>query len=141
MGYTHYFEQNKEVEPAAWKAICDDFRKLLASALLTTPLPIQREEHESSPPLIDDGFIVFNGRGSQAHEPMVLERNGRGFHFCKTQRKAYDSAVTALLCLANFHAPGVWDITSDGLRSDWQEGLLLAKLVQPTCDIPVMVMW
>lgn len=52
MGYTHYFEQMKPAEPAAWQAICDDFRKMMATALLSQPLPIQREAEDAGQPRV-----------------------------------------------------------------------------------------
>lgn len=136
MGYTHYMDQIKPAEPEAWAAICDSFRKLQATALISKPLPIQREDEDKSQPFVDDNFIIFNGIGNDAHETMVLERDGRGFHFCKTARKPYDRAVTALLILADFHSPDTWVVTSDGEPDDWQEGLELARTVQPDCNLP-----
>jgi len=129
-------DQIKPAEPAAWQAICDDFRKMMATALLSKQLPIQREDDRGDQPLVDDGYIIFNGIGDNGHETMVLQRQGFGFQFCKTARKPYDRVVTALLILANFHSPYTWVITSDGEPDDWQEGLELARTVQPECNLP-----
>lgn len=136
MGYTHYFEQMKPAEPAAWQAICDDFRKMMATALLSQPLPIQREAEDAGQPRVDDTYIIFNGIGNNGHETMVLQRYGREFQFCKTARKPYDRVVTALLILADFHSPNTWLVTSDGEPDDWQEGLELARTVRPECNLP-----
>ena len=136
MGFSHYFEQLKPAEPAAWQAICDDFRKMMATALLSQPLPIQREDEDGGQPLVDDTYIVFNGIGNNGHETMVLQRDGKGFQFCKTARKPYDRVVTALLILADFHSPNTWLVTSDGEPDDWQEGLELARTVRPECNLP-----
>lgn len=136
MGYTHYMDQIKPAEPIAWQAICDDFRKMMATALLSKPLPIQRDDDLEGHPLIDNTYIVFNGIGNNGHETMVLQRDGKGFQFCKTARKPYDRAVTALLILADFHSPNTWLITSDGEPNDWQEGLELARTVRPECNLP-----
>ena len=136
MGYSHYFEQMKPAEPAAWQAICDDFRKMMATALLNQPLPIQREDEDGGQPLVDDTYIIFNGIGNNGHETMVLQRDGKEFQFCKTARKPYDRVVTALLILADFHSPNTWLITSDGEPDDWQEGLELARTVRPECNLP-----
>ncbi len=136
MGYTQYMDQIKPAEPEAWQAICDDFRKMMATALLSQPLPIQREDEDGGQPLVDDTYIIFNGIGNNGHETTVLQRDGKGFQFCKMARKPYDRAVTALLILADFHSPNTWLITSDGEPSDWQEGLELARTVQPDCNLP-----
>tara|TARA_B100001559_G_scaffold296902_1_gene280314 strand:- start:2568 stop:2981 length:414 start_codon:yes stop_codon:yes gene_type:complete len=129
-------DQLKPAEPAAWQAICDDFRKMMATALLSQPLPIQREDEVGGQPLVDSKYIIFNGIGNNGHETMVLQRDGEGFQFCKTAHKPYDRAVTALLILADFHSPNTWLVKSDGAPDDWQEGLELARTVQPECNLP-----
>jgi len=136
MGYTHYFDQIKPADEQEWSNLCDAFRKLMATALLTESLPIQREEDDSSPPHIDVQYIIFNGIGDDAHETMVLDRKGMGFQFCKTEHKPYDIAVTALLVLADHCCPNTWVISSDGAVEDWVDGVLLARLVEPECKIP-----
>lgn len=136
MGYSHYMDQIKPAEPIAWQAICDDFRKMMATALLNQPLPIQLESDDGGQPLVDDTYIIFNGIGNNGHETMVLQRDGKEFQFCKTARKPYGRVVTALLILADFHSPNTWLVTSDGEPDDWQEGLELARTVQPDCNLP-----
>ncbi|KAJ4458026.1 hypothetical protein PAPYR_6284 [Paratrimastix pyriformis] len=136
MGYTQYFTQLRPVEPLAWESICRDFRNMIAIALLNDPLPIQLSYDDASPPLISDNEIIFNGIGGNGCESMVLQREGSGFQFCKTRQLPYDRVVTALLILADYHAPGTWNIHSDGSSSDWREGLELARTVQPDCVLP-----
>ena len=140
MGYAHYFNRLQECPPEWWDAICEDFRKLQATAvLLNQPLPIQAEYDDSSPPEISDQHIRFNGIGGDAYETFYLapaNLEGDGFQSCKTNHRPYDLAVTALLCLVHYHAPGVWDISSDGTIIDWTPGLILARQVQPECSLP-----
>lgn len=140
MGYSHYFTRDQDCPPEWWAALCEDFRKLQATAvLLNQPLPIQAEYDDSSPPEISDQHIRFNGIGNDGCETFYLTRSGvagRGFQCCKTNQRAYDIAVTALLCLVHYHAPDVWRILSDGSVIDWIPGLTLARQVQPECNLP-----
>ena len=120
MGYTHYVKQSKPASDEQWTAVCNDFKKFRAAALLGKPFPIQREFDDSSAVLIDDECIIFNGIGEDAHETFMLEKAGDGFSFCKTERKPYDTAVITVLILANHHAPDVWEVSSDGGIQEWQ---------------------
>lgn len=138
MGYTHYFACTNPCPPEWWTAICEDFRKLQATALLLgQPLAIQREADDPSPPYIGPDGIRFNGIGKDACETFLLRPHSEGFNFCKTRARPYDLAVTALLCLVHYHAPDVWNIESDGSIVDWTPGLTLARQVQPECTCPI----
>ncbi len=136
MGYTHYFTQKKDADVGQWNQITKHFKQLMTFALIDKPLLIQRESDNGNPPCVDTNMIAFNGRGDNGHETMVLERCGSGFQFCKTARKPYDTAVIALLCLANHYAPDVWGIGSDGDKEEWADGLALARTVEPAATLP-----
>ncbi|KAJ4458025.1 hypothetical protein PAPYR_6283 [Paratrimastix pyriformis] len=136
MGYSQCFTQLRPVEPFEWESICKDFRKMMVIALMNDPLPIQLSFADDSPALISDNEIIFNGSEGDCCESMVLQREGGGFQCVKTRLRPYDRVVTALLILADYHAPGTWIISSEGRSSDWQEGLELARTVQPDCVLP-----
>ena len=123
MGYTHYFRQSEPATDRQWDAICMAFKKCLSAGLITYPMPIQRESDDTSPAVISQEAITFNGIGDLGHETMHLEKAGEGRQFCKTARKPYDLAVCSLLILANHYAPGVWKISTDGSREDWMPAL------------------
>ena len=124
MGYTHYWRQDRgPATTEQWLAITNAFRTLLSHS----PVPVQREDDDNGPPMITDQHIAFNGIGGAGHETMWMGKNAPGFNFCKTARKPYDLLVTALLILADHHAPGVWDITSDGEVENWQPALDLVN--------------
>jgi len=127
MGYTHYFEQLKVPTYIEWNNITTDFRKLIASAFITKPLPIQRESDDPVAVLINDEVIAFNGIGDDGHETMCLQCNSIGFNFCKTNFKPYDAVVTALLIIVNHHAPDCYSIRSDGDQFEWQNGMDLVN--------------
>lgn len=120
MGFSHYWRQKSIPTTEQWNAIANDFNKLQAAALITTPFPIQRKCDDAAAPVVTNEYISFNGIGEDGHETMMLEKYGRDFNFCKTADKPYDRAVVALLILAHHHAPGVWEISSDGSKEDWQ---------------------
>jgi hypothetical protein len=119
MGYTHYWRSYAEATDAQWRAIENDFRRLLRHS----PVKVAENSEDYDPPVVDSECICFNGVGSDGHETMVFTPTPQGFNFCKTARKPYDLLVTALLILADHHAPGVWTITSDGDAADWQPAL------------------
>ena len=139
MGYTHYFQQLKDVEPEAWQQIIDHFRRLLTLQLVKgEPLPIQFESDHPSPPEINEECIRFNGIGEEGCETMLLERvSNKQFTFCKTRRRAYDTSVVALLILADHFAPGAYEIQSDGDPTDWLPGLDLVRQVLPEAQSPL----
>lgn len=135
MGYSHYFENKKDCPPEDWEKITDAFKRLQAAAIINNdPLLIQEKSDSASAPGVDDTGIWFNGIEDDGHETFHLTRVGSGrFNCCKTALKPYDRVVVAVLCLANFFAPGVWDIGSDGADYEWQDGLALARTVEPNC--------
>ena len=85
-------------------------------------------ENQGEPPVVSVAGIYFNGIACNAHEdfflPRVMEAGYRGdkyrFNFCKTARKPYDVAVGAIMLSMHHHAPGAWDLDSDG---DGDEGI------------------
>ena len=79
------------------------------------------EDKESSPPRANNNEIVFNGFKDLSHETFILTPAINGFNFCKTARKPYDVAVTALLIYIYSIKSNI-KITSDGNYEDWQAG-------------------
>ena len=141
MGYTHYFEQTRDFTDKEWRSITafsgnllknDDAKKVI--------------DHKHDQKLeINSKKIFFNGIKNDGHETFVLNklkgrhpdyytpqeiRKAKGvFNFCKTARKPYDQYVVAFLCGVNVIAPGALYITSDGWKSEWKDGLDLARYV------------
>ena len=141
MGYSHYFENKQDCPPEDWEKITDAFKRMQATAIINNdPLLIQEESDSASAPGVDDTGIWFNGIEDDGHETFHLTRVDSGrFNCCKTALKPYDRVVVAVLCLANFFAPGVWNIVSDGPNYEWQDGLALARTVEPNCPMPGML--
>ena len=128
MGYTHYWEL-PEIGKETWAKIQAASKEVVAEVT-----NLQLEYDNPDPPLVDSDYIRFNGQGSAGHETFFLERDGlRGFNFCKTARKPYDEAVTAVLCIVGHHLTRAgtlkepYHISSDGYFSDWTGRELATK--------------
>lgn len=120
MGYTHYFGQNRGATIEEWSAITADVKKLVEKG----GVPLWSEYDEpGTAPVIDADQILFNGCAEDGHETFYLQRDlYPQFNFCKTVRKPYDLIVCGVLIIAEKHAPGAWDIGSDGSygEGEWQ---------------------
>lgn len=138
MGYSHYWRPKEKPTTAQWQYIVSGFKKLQAAALLTTSLPIQRDDTYSSPPEVDETCIIFNGIGDAGHETFYVEYNTEAdFNCCKTARKPYDLVVMAVLLLMHRYAPRAWSISSDGGEKDWLPALdLVNSLGIGECFLP-----
>jgi len=130
MGYTHYWKL-PEIDEETWAKI------QAASKEVVAEVPnLQYEFSDAGPPVVGPDIIRFNGKGQDGHETFYVERaNPGGFNFCKTARKPYDEAVTAVLCIVGHHLTkegtlkDPYYISSDGYFSDWGEGRELATKV------------
>jgi hypothetical protein len=133
MGYTHYWDKKKKINKSAWDSICRDAKKAIAGSEV-----VQREMDNRDRPEIGENVIAFNGVEHDGHETFFLEReNPDGF--CKTARKPYDKYVTAVLCIAWWHAGDSINVYSDGYSDDWDAGLKIAKSVIPEIEVPSQV--
>ena len=63
-----------------------------------------------------------------------LKNKYKGFRFCKTNRKPYDSSVVACLIFIHNIDKNNMKIRSDGKLTDWHEGLDLCKAIYPHKD-------
>lgn len=136
MGYTHYFQQQREITDEEWITICQDAEQILDRAKTEGIQLVYEYDQTDFPPSVTPELIRFNGVLGDGHEtfylPRKMEPGYRGetyrFNFCKTARKPYDAAVGAILISMNDHAPGAWDIASDGGREDWSGCIELYEL-------------
>ena len=124
MDYTHYWNQKTEPTYMQWLEIMEHFKHILLHTAMEETHCIQYESDDSSPVLITNGHIQFNGIDDEGHETFGLSRINVGeFEFCKTANKPYDKFVVYVLILAHNLAPGCYVITSDGDANDWQKDL------------------
>lgn len=167
MGYTHYWTQKRNFTVSEWKQIQEDIGAILTHAETVAGITLADGNGDGGTrPVITAEHIAFNGLGEDAHETFFVSRKisppaydgaQRGWDFCKTARKPYDTAVTACLCyLATAtrredpltHEPILGSeplaVTSDGDGSEWLTGLELARQALPrlanTLDLPLPIM-
>ena len=122
MGYTQYYQQQRTVTNTEWEGIMTDAAQII-QATIDSGIPLARSyEEQDQPPSVGLSVISFNGIACNGHEdfflPRVMEVGWQGekyrFNFCKTARKPYDVAVGAIMLSMHHHAPGAWDLASDG---------------------------
>jgi hypothetical protein len=142
MTYQHYFSYQASAEEirAMWPRLRADTATILDAVRLrgiglTGPLGY-------GDPVIESQTIAFNGLGSGMGEALLLSLDTelatispeasapftRGF--CKTHRRPYDMAVTAVLLRAWTLAPEHVAIGSDGTwKEDWQPARRLVSVL------------
>ena len=158
MGYTHYWTQKKNIKSADWIVMQAAMIRILAVAqAFGTSIcgPEGSGSFESNTERFafngDESFdcsytYVSSLDGQErrveqmgAHESFGIERKRSanyqakitGRSFCKTARKPYDIACTAIGCYLDTFWPEHFEFTSDGELKDWQAGLALAVAALP----------
>lgn len=136
MGYTHYTRNLKHTE-AAWEKVCEFAGKVFQymESKGVVLLNDQHEDEEKVPPLVTSEQIRFNGMGRDSHETFILNRMGEDFEFCKTARKPYDLAVSAILIYSSSMSHD-GEISSDGIVGtytdrEWYDAWMLTRLIAP----------
>ena len=132
MGYTHYWKLPK-INKKTWAKIQAAAKEIVTEV----PNLLQDSFDTTKPPVVGPDIIQFNGKGQDGHETFYVQRSDPGgFNFCKTARKPYDKAVTAVLCVVGHYLTKEgalkkpYSISSDGFFSeDWLEGRELAVKV------------
>lgn len=76
---------------------------------------------------IEPTAFRFNGLNDDAHETFYVDQGNDEWSFCKTARKPYDVAVTAILAYLEGAHPDKFSVGSDGDSDDWQAGIKLLK--------------
>lgn len=105
MGYTNYWDQDKEFTEAEWDAVRAEYAYLLEIAGETiTDISEHTEE------------IVFNGSGPSCETFVLLKKPTESFNFCKTRRLPYDLPVWHLLTFAYHHTNAVTNLSRDWSR-------------------------
>lgn len=131
MGYTHYVRIKRKITDQEWKEVCNDFQHLLTTNKLIGGPVIQRDYDDPRAPQITDKHIWFNGAGEDGYETMILYRDEGNGIFCKTNRRAYDIYVKALLIFAYNSAPTAFEVTSDGTIEEWEKAQEWVNSVMP----------
>lgn len=101
----------------------------MAKIVEASPVPLGNWEGSASPTIEPGKCIVFNGKGDEdSHETFAFPPEGP-FTFCKTASKPYDIVVVACLAVAKDCLSSMIDISSDGDRGKWEEGVALASKI------------
>ena len=133
MGYTHYWTTKKPIifSKEEWDNLKETARIIFKECKAMNIKLCYDENNKSSSPRANNIEIVFNGFKNLSHETFILTPIIDGFNFCKTERKPYDIAVTALLIyIQNSKHPDI-KVSSDGDNNDWIAGLNLLHKADP----------
>ena len=129
MGYTHYQTHKGTFTKAEWKVIQADVRAILETATADglTIGDAWGEKKITPAQAVTAQEIRFNGLDGDSHETFSVERLTEPWAFCKTARKPYDVAVTAILAYLEGAHPDKFSVGSDGGPDDWKDGIALLK--------------
>lgn len=107
MGYTHYWNVKKPLDPEKFRRFAEDVKKIKLNTSVKCGVVANQYE------------VVVNG----PCESLVIQLNDSGFDFCKTNRYDYDVVVTTALLLAKRHFADAILLSSDG----GETGFAMAK--------------
>ena len=135
MGFTHYWYLNEKANNVS------AFVKTTAemSRIIQSHQSIIAGQDGGGKPDLRPDTVIFNGQGDEdSYETFLFEpygnrpspsEEGKDFAFCKTACKPYDIVVVACLAVAAENLGAGIEVSSDGNRSDWVEGVALASRV------------
>lgn len=136
MGYTHYWEKPNGLKNSKFLDYINDLREVTKGSEDI----LQLEYDEAKPIEISTEAVSFNGIGDDGHETFYLTPDAEDFAFCKTACKPYDTYVVAALILAKYHFEDAIEVSSDGCKGEWEEGLALLKEALPTLDLEIPIL-
>ena len=140
MGHTHYWTHSQAFTDKEWNKVESNIWRILRHAQsegVALGDPLGKQEINPKNACIGDA-ISFNGIGDDSHETFTIykerapkeswqDSSQHGWDFCKTARKPYDTAVTAILSYLESVYPAKFSVSSDGRRDDWIDGVKLAQ--------------
>lgn len=116
MGYTHYWNIKKPLDPESFSNFVVDIKKLKLEVSKTRVAGINATNGWLEPKRIKCGIlanqheVVITG----PCESLVIQPKDSGFDFCKTNEYDYDVVVTTALLLAKRHFADAILLSSDG---------------------------
>ena len=139
MGYTHYWSfhrDNMKTEKLrqTFKKATDEMLELYKNLPLFPKTGYYTDRSilikgglGEGMPIINETEIWFNGESKtdMDHETFSINwKDEEAFGFCKTARKPYDLLVClCLLSLLNHYGSEIFQLSSDGDASEWQEAV------------------
>jgi len=129
MGYTHYWEMQRDFTDDEWTRITEGAREIAEKCKQHFDFGNWGGSHRVKFPTINETKIAFNGVGDDSHETFFLTKEATvedwrtaHFAFCKTARKPYDIGVVSILAWAKRVAPDAINISSDGEEDVFEKG-------------------
>lgn len=130
MGYTNYWKPKKF--DSVDRGFMADAEKIIDYAILSEGVVLTNGDEEtligSGKEAFDNGEIIFNGYGEDAHEGFCLSFDGK-WAFCKTAHKPYDQVVKAVLILAEKYGllEGPFAFDGDRREKEYKAGKRLLE--------------
>jgi hypothetical protein len=140
MGYTHrWFRSDHTAPEADTYNFYAEFTRYAVQIIQTAQVQGIQLADPSGEHLgawrVDGDSVRLNGYGENSHESFVWEKvcpkpdvwvgEDAYFDFCKTNRKPYDTVVTALLVAVSQAYGDTVSVSSDGSPSEWEDGVRL----------------
>jgi hypothetical protein len=135
MGYSHSWKVIEHITPSAWRRLLRGVAGVAGFAR-EEGIRLALEGRSSEAPEFSERAIRFNGAGSLGFETFHLRPEPGRTAYCKTEKCPYDKVVTATLILAAHYAGERIRVESNGGAQDWEDGLRLARKVEPSASIP-----
>ncbi len=139
MGYTHSWYRVAAFPVDPWAAFVEDAKAIVSEVSRRGIALADEYGDEGTAPVVGGIIVRFNGMGPAAHESFRMERFFCGppsrvrhdlfFDWCKTQRKPYDLAVTALLVAAKRRFGSLIVVQSDGGETEWVPARALCRSI------------
>lgn len=136
MGYTHYWSFKKPAKGQASK-----IEKTYQKAILECAKIIRYYSETFGglsgfsahcEPKLYGGLKTNGSERVGSCEDFVMREHfseNEDFNFCKTRQYPYDTVVTACLIVLQHRLGPYIEVSSDGRRDDWNDGLILARKV------------
>jgi hypothetical protein len=123
MGWTHYWERERELPTDAFEMAAKDCKLVLTA--IDTPF---KGYHCQGDPILTAKEIIFSGFEGQSCEPFSIKAieiprfSGKPvFSYCKTEHLPYDLGVKCALIILKHYLGKQIRIMSDGKNEDWND--------------------
>ena len=138
MGYTHYFENTKDISIEDWSKITEAAKELVELEIASGIHIVDGFGGMGTKPTINSSMICLNGEDEDSHETFLFRRTGNSdFEFCKTSNKPYDTLIVAILTIISDLE--YTEFSSDGDDEDLKEGRKLGrKIFSQTQTMPAI---
>ena len=128
MGYTHYWEETKDISVEDWGKITKTLKRMIDIKTAEGIDFCDGSGELFAMPEINDTYFSLNGADELAHESFYVQRTGSdAFEFCKTAMKPYDVIVVATLTIID--DLGYTTLSSDGDEDDLEEGIEFGRKI------------